>query len=185
MTMNPEDRPNDLLLLAGKIASIFMQAAMAIGAFAIAVAGIALLFYRDTLIAEYAAEIGDPTAVFPVPSLLGVMLIGLAMVAALFVFFGKLRQIIATVGNGDPFEPGNADRLNLMAWLMLAVQVLLFPAAVLGTHLASYADELENVNMTGGMELDLTGLLLVIILFILARIFRHGAAMREDLEGTV
>jgi Fe-S cluster assembly ATPase SufC len=33
--------------------------------------------------------------------------------------------------------------------------------------------------------LDMTGILLVIILFILARVFRHGAAMREDLEGTV
>ena len=29
------------------------------------------------------------------------------------------------------------------------------------------------------------GILLVLILFILARVFRHGAAMREDLEGTV
>ena len=31
----------------------------------------------------------------------------------------------------------------------------------------------------------LPGILMVIILFILARVFRHGAAMREDLEGTV
>ena len=30
-----------------------------------------------------------------------------------------------------------------------------------------------------------TGLLLAIVLFILARIFRHGVEMREDLEGTV
>ena len=28
-------------------------------------------------------------------------------------------------------------------------------------------------------------ILLVIILFILARVFRHGASMRADLEGTV
>ena len=32
---------------------------------------------------------------------------------------------------------------------------------------------------------DLTGFLIVLVLFILARVFRHGAAMREDLEGTV
>ena len=31
----------------------------------------------------------------------------------------------------------------------------------------------------------MTAWLLVVILFILARVFRHGAAMREDLEGTV
>jgi len=34
-------------------------------------------------------------------------------------------------------------------------------------------------------DLDMTGVLLVLILFILARVFRHGAAMRADLEGTV
>ena len=33
--------------------------------------------------------------------------------------------------------------------------------------------------------LDGGSILLTLILFILARVFRHGAAMREDLEGTV
>ena len=32
---------------------------------------------------------------------------------------------------------------------------------------------------------DFGGLILILTLFILARVFRHGAAMREDLEGTV
>ena len=32
---------------------------------------------------------------------------------------------------------------------------------------------------------SLSGILMVLVLFILARVFRHGAAMREDLEGTV
>jgi hypothetical protein len=31
----------------------------------------------------------------------------------------------------------------------------------------------------------LFGLVVGLVLFILARVFRHGAAMREDLEGTV
>lgn len=32
---------------------------------------------------------------------------------------------------------------------------------------------------------DLGGIILAITLFILARVFRQGAAMRNDLEGTV
>ena len=182
----PDDhRPNDLLLLAGKVLSVLLQGAMAIGAFALTVAAIALVFFRDKLIAEYAADVGDPTAVFPVLALLGVLAIGLAIVIALFVFFGRLRQIIGTVGEGDPFAPANADRLTLMAWLMLAVQMLLLPATAMSVQLARYADELEDVNLTIDGGLDLTGILLTVILFILARVFRHGAAMREDLEGTV
>lgn len=178
-------RPNDILLLAGKVLCLFMQAAMAIGAFALIVASAAMLFWRGTIIAEYAAEAGDPNAVFPVFTLLGVMLIGLAIVAMLFVFFGALRRIIGTVGEGDPFAPANADRLSLMGWLMLGVQLALIPAVALGIRLAQFADELDDANFTVDGGFDLTGILLVVILFILARVFRHGAAMREDLEGTV
>ena len=113
------------------------------------------------------------------------MLIGLAIVAMLFVFFGSLRKIINTVGEGDPFAPANANRLSLMGWLMLGVQLLLIPALGLGLLLAKYADEMEHSSITIDAGLDMEGILLVIILFILSRVFRHGAAMREDLEGTV
>lgn len=183
MTMH--DKPNDLLLLAGKILAIFIQGVMAIGAGALVFASVAILIFRTTLIAEYAEEVGDPNVVFPVFMLLGVMLIGLAIVCALFVFFGKLRQIIGTVGEGDPFAPANADRLSTMGWLMLGVQLAFLPATALGMKLAQFADELEDVNFTVDGGFDLTAMLIVVILFILARVFKHGAAMREDLEGTV
>jgi len=180
-----DNKPNDLLLLAGKVLAIFMQGAMLIGAFALVVGGGALLFYRDTIIAEYAAESGDTATVFPVFTLFGVMLIGIVIVAALFVFFGALRKIIGTVGEGDPFQPANADRLSLMAWLMLGIHLLFVPAAAMGMQLTRFSDELDDVHLTVGDGIDLTGILIVVLLFILARVFRHGAAMRDDLEGTV
>ena len=34
-------------------------------------------------------------------------------------------------------------------------------------------------------EMPLSGLFLALVLFILARVFREGTRMREDLEGTV
>ncbi len=184
--MNKPDRTSDLLLLAGKIITVFMQAAMAFGATALIIGAGALLFYRDTLQAEYIADSSNPDAVFPIAAILGVMLIGLVIVAALFVFFGKLRQIINTVGEGDPFVPDNADRLSLMAWLMLGIQLLILPAFALALELAKVADQFgEGIDLDVDGGFDLSGILLIIILFILARVFRHGAAMREDLEGTV
>ncbi|MFB0612847.1 DUF2975 domain-containing protein [Aurantiacibacter poecillastricola] len=182
--MTVDTKPNDLLLLAGKVIAVFMQIAMAVGGAALLVALPAILIFRDDVSEAFGSE-ADYLA-SPLLYLAGVMLIGLAIVAMLFVFFGTLRRIIATVGEGDPFAPANANRLSLMGWLMLGVQLSLIPATALGIQLARYADETEDMNLTvdgGGM--DLTGILLVIILFILARVFRHGAAMREDLEGTV
>ena len=181
----PRPIGTDPLLLAGNVLAIFLQIAMAIGATALVIASVAILLFQDKLITEYAQEIGDPTAVFPVLTLLGVMLIGLAIVTAMFLFFGKLRSIITTVGSGDPFQPENADRLSAMAWLMFGVQLLILPATALGMQLVRFADELKDVDVTFDGGLDLEGILLVVVLFILARVFRHGAAMRADLEGTV
>jgi hypothetical protein len=42
---------------------------------------------------------------------------------------------------------------------------------------------LKDADFDFGVSLG--GLLLALTLFILARVFRQGAAMREDLEGTV
>ena len=45
--------------------------------------------------------------------------------------------------------------------------------------------QFPHEELTADIEFSLTGVLLALVLFILARVFRHGAAMREDLEGTV
>jgi hypothetical protein len=163
-----------------------MQGATAVGAVALVIAMAALAFNLGTLQAELVAQSGQPDAVFPAGALFGVMLIGLSIVAMLFVFFGRLRAIINTVSIGDPFVPANAERLSLMAWLMLGIQLLILSAIPLALQLAKVANEFgEGVTIKADGGLDLSGILLVIILFILARVFRHGAAMREDLEGTV
>ena len=183
MTDMRDNQPSDLLLLGGKIIAVFMQIAMAIGIGALVIGLGALLLYGSGALDVFSAE-AEPLP-FPLSLLIGILLVALAVVAMLFVFFGQLRAIISTVGEGDPFAPANADRLSLMGWLMLGVQLALIPAAALGIQLAQYADEMDEVKISIDGSLDLTGILLVIILFILARVFRHGAAMREDLEGTV
>ena len=176
-------RLKDPLLLVGKAIAIVMQAAMVLGAIALIVAAVGITFFTPELAAE--ADMEFFPADFPVAALVGVMLIGLAIVTMLFFFFDKLRRIIGTVGEGDPFQPANAVRLNRMAWLMIGIQLSLLPATALGMKLAEHADEMNEAQITVGRGLDLEGILLAIVLFILARVFRHGAAMRDDLEGTV
>ncbi|KLI64931.1 DUF2975 domain-containing protein [Aurantiacibacter marinus] len=183
--MTISSRPNDLLLLVGKALAIFMQVVMAIAAVALVIAAGALLIFSGEIAAEAAAEFGDDVGALPGLALAGIMLVGLAIVAALYFFFDRLRRIINTVGDGDPFLPENANRLNLMAWLLLSVHLLTVPAIGLALFLSKWADQVDNANITVDAGLDLSGILMVIVLFILARVFRIGAAMREDLEGTV
>ena len=182
---------NDPLLLIGKIFCIFIQGAMAIGAVALVIAIPAILLAQGAIEAEIAKELPTLDMDFPAWLIAGIMTIGLAILAMLFVFFGKLRRIIGTVGEGDPFQPQNATRLSQMGWLMLGTQLAIIPAGFIAIQLTRYADAIEKTGVEnfhfsmGNGDFDMTALLLVVILFILARVFRHGAAMREDLEGTV
>lgn len=115
---------------------------------------------------------------------LGLVIAGAALCAAmltLYLFFVlNLSRIVATVGAGDPFQPENADRLDKMAWLTLALQGCMLVFAPL---VAMIADRIGEPG--GGIDLSFDSLILALVLFILARVFRHGAAMRADLEGTV
>ena len=92
---------------------------------------------------------------------------------ALFGWFLRiLRQIVRTVALGTPFVAENADRLVWMGSLALALKgVAVAERLMLGDGRVIAAPE--------------GGILLALTLFILARVFRQGAAMRADLEGTI
>lgn len=118
----------------------------------------------------------------------GILLLAAATVLIVFRLLQLLKRIVDTVGMGDPFVPDNATRLTRMAWLTLALQLVTLPIGALavwiGTELAKSGaghTELDGVDF----GISGNGLLLMLILFILARVFRQGAAMRAELEGTV
>ena len=102
--------------------------------------------------------------------------IGGVLMGVLAWFISMLRRIVATVAEGDPFVVENAQRLTRMGWLAVAIGVL---ATGIGIAATLIDGSPEAFDIDGG------SLILALSLFILARVFRHGAALREDLEGTV
>lgn len=95
-------------------------------------------------------------------------------------FLSHVNAMLSLLPSGDPFHDRNADRLNVMAWLALAIQVL-------GSVMWFLPFEVLAIGSRIKLQLDLSigGVALVLLLFILARIFRLGTEMRNDLEGTV
>ncbi len=180
-----QDKPNDLLLLAGKVLTFLAQAGLAIGGVAIAIAAPLMLIFNEEVSLQFAEKVGTVSGGTFIAITLGLMVLAFGIIAAAFVFFGKLRAIITSVGEGDPFTPENATRLNFMAWLLLGIQVLMIPAMAIGLTFARWADSVEDAEISIEAGLSIEGILMVIVLFILARVFKHGTAMREDLEGTV
>ncbi|MEL7190510.1 MAG: DUF2975 domain-containing protein, partial [Pseudomonadota bacterium] len=134
MTMH--DKPNDLLLLAGKILTVLMQGFSALGGVVLLVLMPVLFFFHDEISADIMEESAQFAGAFPTATILGMFALIIIVLVGAFFFFGILRAIIATVGDGDPFEPANADRLNVMAWLLLGMQVLFIPIGGLGLIIA-------------------------------------------------
>ncbi|MBY6015539.1 DUF2975 domain-containing protein [Qipengyuania gaetbuli] len=176
-------RPKDPLLLSGKVIALLLQGLSAL-AVVILISLIVLLVLISQDVLDAIADYDDftllqraPVFYFALPVLLSVIS------AAFFAFFGKMRRIIESVSEGDPFIAENAQRLSSMAWLLLGVQALALLVGFVRLHLANL--ESDGSDRLDFSVYDLEGLVMVLVLFILARVFRHGAAMRADLEGTV
>ena len=97
--------------------------------------------------------------------------------------YGVLKRLLAVVGTvraGDPFVAANAQRLQVIAWLLFAVQVL---SVIIGGIARSVSTESRPIDVDAGFSIN--GWLAVLLTFLLARVFAEGARMRDDLEGTV
>jgi Protein of unknown function (DUF2975) len=170
----------DPLLLAARFLLIFMMGVMALVAAGSAIAAVAALAMHGTVVAEMAEHAIPAEAAWAIAPLLA-LLVAAGVLG--FFFFRNLYRIVGTVGEGDPFIPENAQRLSTMGWIVVAVHVLAIPLVGVATWLTKLVKEEHRIHLDGG--LDINGILLALILFILARVFREGARMREELEGTV
>jgi hypothetical protein len=148
-----------------------------------AIAALALAFGTVAVLADVGG--GASRALAGAPPEATYWLSGVCALAAIMLVIGlfflfELIKIVNSVGEGDPFRPENAAHLTRMGWLALAFQLVSIGLAPLTYLLSQYVD---SVDAEGGLSLQ--GIVLVLTLFVLARVFRQGAAMREDLEGTV
>lgn len=171
--MNNVPRSDPLLTVTQLILRIGMVI-LGIGIVLAAGAAIALIVIPDQ---QLMPRLSDGNAIWLV--IAGAVLVGVMMSLYLF-FLRHLSRMVGTVGTGDPFQPENADRLQKMAWLTLILQGCMFVLAPLVTMIMDRIGE-----KGGGLELSFDSLLLALVLFVLARVFRHGTQMRDDLEGTV
>lgn len=106
--------------------------------------------------------------------------IGLASIPLNHIILKRLLAIVETVREGDPFVPGNATRLQAVAWTMLGLQALGF---IVGAIVKSISSPDHPLDIKG--RFSLTGLLAVLLVFLLSRVFAEGTMMRDDLEGMV
>jgi len=175
-------RPSNALAITGPLLLILQWLN---GLYALAIAGlVAFCLVRPDFI--YAALKVEPGALGNklVACLLAVTIIGIAGAGLVHFVLRHLRAMVETVRDGDPFVAGNARRLQSIAWLVLAGEGLrLAVGAVIYT--ATPIAKAVGIDMDIEIQFSLAPWLAVLLLFVLAGVFAHGATLREDLEGTV
>ena len=109
-----------------------------------------------------------------------IMVIGIVSVPIGFVFFRALLRIVKSVRAGEPFAVENAGRLKVIAWALLALQVLHICVVAIASAVST-----KEVPLRISGNFNLSGWLAILLLFVLAQAFLEGARMHDDLEGTV
>ena len=166
----------DPLLTAATVATVLARIALVIGMIGLGATLAAAVFRPDLLGTPPVIGIGRGRQDDVPGAALVIVVLTIVAFALLYDFAARLARIIATVRHGDPFTLANAARLTRMAWLAVTVEVINIVQSLMSTYLPS-----NGMNT----PVSLTALVVGLLLFVLARVFRHGAAMREDLEGTV
>lgn len=175
-------RTNDPLLLAAKL---IVGLGIGIMIFAMVMIGLglgALATVERAKIAEQLAQVGAPANMIWLVAVALALALGLLFLGTRFLL--ELFGIMDTVDDGDPFQPENGERLSRMGWLAIGAQAIVLALKSVVKVLEPYAIK-AGERLDFDLDVDMSGVLLVLILFILARVFRHGSAMRADLEGTV
>lgn len=138
---------------------------------------LAATFVAPAWIARALGVAGEPRVL---AAMRAIMVIGIAATPITNVVLTRLASIVDTVRAGDPFVAGNASRLQTIAWAVLALE--LAHVAVVGVANAASSPTLP---LHVGGTLSVAPWLSVLLLFVLARVFEHGANMREELEATI
>ena len=122
----------------------------------------------------------SPEAERLVMGLRAIAVLGLVTIPLYYVVLKRLLAIVETVRGGDPFVAANASRLQAIAWVLLALNLL---SIVIGVIAKTVSTPAYPLHIDAGFSIS--GWLAVLLTFLLARVFAEGTLMREDLEGTV
>lgn len=99
-------------------------------------------------------------------------------VAGVQVIVSRLREIFATLKAGDPFHPENVTRLRVVAIGLAWLELVRYAVWILGAlSPPPAAPDRPNLSLTAWFS--------VLVVVVLAEVFREGARLRREAELTI
>jgi len=157
---------------------------ISIGATSVAIVAVLLLSFNPALLGGSInfAEI-HIKGVWLGPIAAATLLAADLYLAGALVIVGRLRRIFQTLIAGDPFHPDNVRRLRVIGGALAALEVGRF-AFVAAAPLVAYNLRLGRIHVGGG-GVNVTTWFAVLVIVVLAEVFREGARLRGEAELTI
>jgi len=90
----------------------------------------------------------------------------------------RLRKVFGAMTAGDPFHPDNVRRLRVIALVLALIEINDYVFGALDHFVL-------GAKIPTGFSLNLTAWFAVLVIVVLAEVFREGARLRRDAELTI
>ncbi|WP_309606857.1 DUF2975 domain-containing protein [Phenylobacterium sp.] len=111
------------------------------------------------------------------PLFAGMLLVFALSLTGVLTIVHALRRIFLTLTAGDPFHPQNVQRLRLIGLMLAALEVGRYGVWGVSTLVPWVKDVKPNFSLTAWFS--------VLVVFVLAEVFREGARLRREAELTI
>ena len=146
--------------------------------------GISVVFILTLAIPSFGAQVIDalkdapsqPSHVFTITGSL--TLVGAALACGLtWWIINRLRRILLSVNQGDAFEIANVKRLQAVGFGLIGIQLTALLLVFVAPHSIGQSPSDYDFNLGSWLG--------ILVVFILAEVFRQGSAMRDEQMTTV
>jgi hypothetical protein len=126
-----------------------------------------------------AVDHGPVTDLMAKPPALAFFILFVAAYIGGLLLVDRLRRVFEALTAGDPFRPENVNRLRTVGFALIVMEGL-------GLMIHRLAAALAPAKTTSvSLSLNLTGAFAILVVFVLAEVFREGARLRREAELTI
>ncbi len=156
---------------------------IALGGAAIAIVAVLLLSFRPELLGGHVwfddLHVQGP---WLGPIAATALTVAALYIAGAIIIVGRLRLIFRTLIAGDPFHPENVRRLRIIGLTLAVLELGRYAAAALSHTIAHFLPT-AHIHFGGGV--NLTTWFAVLVIVVLAEVFKEGARLRGEAELTI
>ncbi|HEX5380203.1 MAG TPA: DUF2975 domain-containing protein [Phenylobacterium sp.] len=157
---------------------VFVALWVGVGAVALLTLAALLLSFNPDLIGSLAIDVGGVELVKKWPVVIGGLFAAALYLIGILVIVARLRRIFATLMAGDPFHPDNVSRLRVIGVALGSLELVRYAVWAVSAWLIPGENRVEpNISLTAWFS--------VLVVFVLAEVFREGARLRREAELTI